>query len=130
MAHRSRLCAIMIDCPPDATDAGVDFWGKALNMPPHAKKDASDPYVFLEGRAGGLFVLLQRLQRVEDDARVHLDFETDDVEAEVRRLEALGARRKENMGSFWIMEAPSGHIFCVVPPQSDDFPADAQVWDD
>ena len=120
----------MIDCPPDAMDAGVDFWANALNMPPSAKKDASDPYVFLEGRVGGLFVLLQRLQRVEDDARVHLDFETDDVEAEVRRLEALGARRKENMGSFWIMEAPSGHIFCVVPPQSDDFPADAQVWDD
>lgn len=126
MAHRSRLCAIMIDCPPDGMDAGVNFWSKALKMPPRPAKDASDPYVFL-GRAGGFMVLLQR---VEDDARVHLDFETDDVEAEVRRLEALGARRKERMDSFWIMEAPSGHVFCVVPPQSDDFPADAQVWDD
>ena len=127
MAHKSRLCAIMIDCSPDGMDEGVGFWSKALNMPPRAVKDASDPYVFLEGRAGGFFVLLQR---VEDDARIHLDFETDDVEAEVRRLEALGARRKEQMDSFWIMEAPSGHVFCVVPPQTDDFPGDAQVWDD
>ena len=127
MAHHSRLCAIMIDCPPDKMDAGVDFWRKALNMPPRTSEDVSSPYIFLEGHAGGFFVVLQR---VEDDARVHLDFETDDVEAEVRRLEALGARRKEQQGSLWIMEAPSGHVFCVVQPQSDDFPADAQVWDE
>ena len=69
------------------------------------------------------------LQRIEDDARVHLDFETDDVEAEVRRLESLGARRKEQRGSLWIMGAPSGHVFCVVPPQSDDFPGDANYWE-
>ena len=35
------------------------------------------------------------LQRTDDDKvakeRMHLDLETDDVEAEVRRLEALGA---------------------------------------
>ncbi len=117
----------MIDCAPDRMDEGVEFWGKALNMPPETGRDVSDPYIFLEGRAGGFFVLLQR---VNDDSRIHLDFETDDVEAEVRRLEALGARRKEQMDSFWIMEAPSGHVFCVVPPQSDDFPGDAQVWDD
>ena len=127
MSHRSRLCAIMIDCAPDSMDEGVDFWGKALNMPPETGRDASDPYIFLEGHAGGFFVVLQR---VDDDSRIHLDFETDDVEAEVRRLEALGARRKEQMESFWIMEAPSGHVFCVVPPQSADFPGDAQVWDD
>ena len=116
----------MIDCPPDGMEASVEFWGKALNMPPETGRDTSDPYVFLKGQAGGFFVVMQR---VEDEARVHLDFETDDVEAEVRRLEALGARRKEQMGSFWIMEAPSGHVFCVVPPQSDDFPGDAHIWD-
>ena len=127
MAHYSRLCAIMIDCPPDRMDAGVDFWSKALTMPPRTGEDASNPYVFLQGHAGGFFVVLQR---VEADARAHLDFETDDVEAEVQRLEALGARRREKMDSLWIMGAPSGHVFCVVPPQSDDFPAGAQLWDE
>ncbi len=125
MPHRSRLCAIMIDCPPDAMGAGVDFWAKALNMPVRRAESESSPYATLEGQAGGFFVYLQR---VEDDARVHLDFETDDVEAEVRRLESLGAKRKQQMDSFWIMEAPSGHIFCVVPPQSDDFPANTNLW--
>ena len=91
----------MIDCPPEGMEAGVDFWGKALNMPPRSGYSDSNPYVFLQGRAGRFYVVMQR---VEDEARVHRDFETDDVEAEVRRLEALGARRKEQMGSFWIME--------------------------
>ena len=116
----------MIDCPPETMDAGVEFWGKALSMPPRDRKDPSHPYVFLQGKAGGFYLVMQR---VEDEARVHLDFETDDVEAEVRRLEVLGAKRKERMDSFWIMEAPSGHVFCVVPPQSDDFPGDATLWD-
>ncbi len=117
----------MIDCPPDRMDAGVDFWGNALNMPPRVRENPSNPYVFLEGHAGGFFVLLQQ---IDENARIHLDFETDDVDAEVKRLEALGAKRKQQMDSFWIMEAPSGHVFCVVPPQSNDFPGDAQLWDD
>ena len=127
MSHRSRLCAIMIDCPPDTMEAGVGFWAHALDMPVRRADNESSPYAILEGQARGFFVYLQR---VEDDARVHLDFETDDVEAEVQRLEALGARRKQQMDSFWIMEAPSGHVFCVVPPQSDDFPGDAKVWEE
>ena len=127
MSHRSRLCAIMIDCPPDTMEAGVGFWAHALNMPVRRAESESSPYAILEGKSGGFFVYLQR---IEDDARVHLDFETDDVEAEVQRLEALGARRKQQMDSFWIMEAPSGHVFCVVPPQSDDFPGDAKVWEE
>ena len=127
MAHRSRLSYILIDCPPDTMEASVDFWSGALNMQPRTSSDDSGRYVFLDGQVAGMRMVLQR---VEDDARIHLDIETDDVETEVRRLEMLGARRKEQMDSFWIMEAPGGQLFCVVPPQSDDFPVDAQVWDD
>ena len=116
----------MIDCPPDTMDAGVAFWAGALDMPVRSRENQSGPYIPLEGQAGGLFVYMQRIQ---EGARVHLDFETDDVEAEVRRLESLGAKRKQQMDSFWIMEAPSGHIFCVVPPQTDDFPGDANIWE-
>jgi len=34
------------------------------------------------------------IQKVSHPSRVHLDIETDDLEAEVKRLEALGARRQ------------------------------------
>jgi hypothetical protein len=59
---------------------------------------------------------------------VHLDIETNDIEAEVVRLEALGARRVEQVKRWWVMEAPTGQRFCVVPPQRPDFEDKANVW--
>jgi hypothetical protein len=59
---------------------------------------------------------------------VHLDIETDDIEAEVARLEKLGARRIEKVRSWWVMQAPSGQRFCVVRPQRADFAAEANTW--
>jgi len=126
MAHRSRLSVILIDCPPDRMDAGVEFWSGALGMRAQHWGNDDDPYAILDGRVGGLTF---GLQAVNDEARIHLDIESDDVDAEVRRLEVLGARRKEQVKSWWVMEAPSGHVFCVVGPQSDDVPADANLWE-
>ena len=61
-------------------------------------------------------------------SRVHLDIETNDVEAEVRRLEQLGAKRVEAIRSWWVMEAPTGQRFCVVRASSADFDAKACEW--
>jgi len=61
-------------------------------------------------------------------SRVHLDIETDDIDAEVRRLEALGARRIAQVKRWWVMETPTGQRFCVVRPQRSDFEAGANVW--
>ncbi len=69
------------------------------------------------------------LQQVSHASRVHLDIESDDVEAEAARLERLGARRVEKVKTWWVMEAPTGHRFCVVRPQRDGvMPADANEW--
>ena len=75
--------------------------------------------------ADGLHI---EVQKVEHDSRVHLDIETDDIEAEVRRLEALGAKRVGTVQSWWVMEAPTGQRFCVVRPQRADFKEHANVW--
>ena len=125
--HRSRLSVVLIDCPLEKMDAGVEFWSHALGKALLLPDDPSSPYVGLEGKYGNLQV---GLQSIDGESRVHLDIETDDVEAEVQRLEAIGARCKEQVESWWVMEAPSGHVFCVVPPQSDDFTENAQVWED
>ena len=124
--HRSRLCAIMIDCSADTMDAGVAFWQQALGCTVHRSEDATSPYVTLQGGASGLQL---GMQRVHDTSRIHLDIETDNVEAEVQRLETLGARRKAQIDAWWVLEAPSGHLFCVVPAQGDTFPAQAHVWE-
>jgi hypothetical protein len=58
---------------------------------------------------------------VEHDPRVHLDIETDDLDAEDARLEALGATRVEFRKRWWVMQAPTGQRFCVVrqkPPKA------------
>ena len=55
----------------------------------------SERYESLRGRLGGAGGLCVGLQRgMDDPQKLHLDIETDDVEAEVGRLEALGARVK------------------------------------
>jgi hypothetical protein len=107
--HQSRLAGFIIDCDSAALDGPVAFWGAALGM--DARPPDGAAYVPLDAAARDLVI---EVQRVSHPSRVHLDIETDDVEAEVGRLEALGARRLEQIRSWWVMEAPTGHRFCVV----------------
>jgi hypothetical protein len=81
--------------------------------------------VELEDRPGQPIVLIQR---VAHSSRVHLDIETDDVDAEVARLEALGARRLEKVQTWWVLEAPTGQRFCVVRATRGALSEDANVW--
>jgi hypothetical protein len=48
---------------------------------------------------------------------VHLDIETDELDAEVTRLESLGAVREGFCKRWWVMRAPTGQRFCVVGQQ-------------
>ena len=124
--HRSRLATIIIDCAEDDFDAGARFWSAALGkelMPRDAR------YKTLKGRVGGdggTYIGLQCVPREEH--AVHLDIETDDVEAEVARLEKLGARIKARIRQHVVMIAPSGHAFCVVTARRGDFPKGATEW--
>jgi hypothetical protein len=107
--HRSRLAGFIIDCRAADPQDGARFWGAALGMAPLGKD--GELYVRLDARARDLVV---EVQRVEHESRVHLDIEADDVDAEVARLEALGARRIANVKTWCVMEAPTGQRFCVV----------------
>ena len=50
-------------------------------------------------------------------------------QAEVRRLEALGATRAQRVRTWWVMQVPVGLLFCVVQPQHDDVPGrDSHEW--
>jgi predicted enzyme related to lactoylglutathione lyase len=126
--HRSRLSTIVIDCPEGESDKSFAFWSAALGKPQLGDPDGPR-YSSLKGRVGGdggPIVLLQRVTPAE--RAVHLDIETDDVEAEVRRLEQLGARVKARIRGHVVLVAPSGHPFCVVPVHRPDFPVKATEW--
>jgi hypothetical protein len=68
------------------------------------------------------------VQQVDHPSRVHLDIETDDIDAEVSRLEALGAKKVQRVHSWWVMEAPTGQRFCVVKAKQGDFERRANTW--
>lgn len=123
--HKSRLCAFVIDCQVDDFDAAAQFWSRALGRELKPSDPDSPNYRALE--AGDQEPILL-LQKVEHHSRVHLDIESDDVEAEVARLEALGARRVAKVHTWWVMEAPTGHRFCVVRPQRGPLGDDASHW--
>lgn len=126
--HRSRLGAIIIDCRTDDLDQAAEFWGHALDYPTRRSDDPEDEnYVLLETEPNQLQV---EVQKVDHPSRVHIDIETDNIEAEVKRLEKLGARRIEQVKSWWVMEAPTGQRFCVIEPQRSEFANEANVWDE
>ena len=126
MSHRSKLCGFIIDCRSDDLGAAADFWGQALGMEIRTLPGAEgEKYVRLVDRNSELHI---EVQKVEHPSRVHLDIEADDLEAEVRRLEALGARRVAQVHTWWVMEAPTGHRFCVVRSSSPSFGAEANEW--
>ncbi len=68
------------------------------------------------------------MQAVTHASRVHLDIETDDIEAEVGRLALLGAKRVSQIESWWVMEAPTGQRFCVVRRTDPHFDERATEW--
>lgn len=125
--HRSRLATIVIDCSEQGYEQRSSFWGRAFGR---EEVPTDGPrYTSLRGRVGGEggpIVLLQRVP--EEELAIHLDIETDDVDAEVARLEKLGARVKARISRHVVMEAPTGHSFCVVPVHRNDFPAKATEW--
>jgi len=126
--HKSKLAGFIIDCQTQDLQAAAAFWGAALGMPVRSLPPAEAPkYVELLDPLGQLHV---EVQSVTHSSRVHLDIETDDIEAEVRRLEALGARRVAQISSWWVMEAPTGQRFCVVRVQSPRFSGEARIWPD
>jgi len=125
--HHSRLCELVIDCNTHDLDAAAAFWSAALGRPVNLEK-SGDPAVYrlLEGQPGEIRV---EVQKVEHESRAHLDIETDDIEAEVTRLQRLGARIAQRQPRWVVMQAPTGQRFCVVGAQSAGFPENANAWD-
>ena len=122
--HRSRFAGFIIDCKTDDLEAAADFWSAALGYSRQGKSE-DNLYAGLNTRENEPYV---EVQKVNHESRVHLDIETDDIEAEVKRLEALGAHRIADVKSWVVMQAPSGQRFCVVPPNSSHFSATANEW--
>jgi hypothetical protein len=124
--HKSKLAGFIIDCQTTDLTRAAQFWANALGMPVGSlPPDEEEIYKKLVDTQHGLHI---EVQAVTHPSRVHLDIETNDIEAEVRRLEKLGAKRLQQVSTWWVMEAPTGQRFCVVRATSQDFDAKASQW--
>jgi predicted enzyme related to lactoylglutathione lyase len=126
MGHKSRIGCIIVDCKTEDLTPAASFWSAALGY--EAQPDADFPdYIMLKTTAGEPKMLLQA---VNHDSRIHLDIETNDRVCEQNRLEALGAKVVGPCKNWVVMEAPTGHRFCIVDPQRADFEDHATNWND
>lgn len=124
--HKSRLAGFIIDCQTKDLRSAARFWGGALGMEQRELPgEEGEKYRRLVDPDDRFHI---EVQSVDHPSRVHLDIETDDIESEVRRLEGLGATRVAQVGSWWVMQAPTGQRFCVVRATARDFERSANQW--
>lgn len=124
--HKSRLAGFIIDCQTTDLTAAASFWSAALGMEMRALPgEEGEKYVRLVDPNEALHVEVQAVSHL---SRVHLDIETDDIEAEVQRLERHGARVVQRVNTWVVMEAPTGQRFCVVRTTHPRFASTANEW--
>jgi catechol 2,3-dioxygenase-like lactoylglutathione lyase family enzyme len=130
--HRSRLAHFVIDVAD--LDRATAFWLATLDAVEESVNPASR-HVYRRLRLPDTEVRV--LLQFTDDPKVskehmHLDLETDDVEAEVVRLETLGATRwdhqRERGYDFWVMRDPWDNEFCVLQAEFPDLLAQRRPW--
>jgi len=116
--HRILLREVIIDAPSKHVDAVTAFWAGALDATPHPVP--GEPFVALRDAAALPHVATQDIGS-DDVPRFHLDLETDDLEAEIARLEGLGATVRTRYDDYAVMADPVGLLFCLLPPVSEEF---------
>ena len=123
----SRLSILLLDLPPEHHGSGLAFWAGATGR--SAQPDHRPDWSSLGSFADGWHVEIQRTGS-GTPPRWHVDIESDDIEAEVARLEGLGAPGTLcGHGQFWQMLDPAGLVFCVVGIQTgDEFDRHAITW--
>ncbi len=124
--HTSRLGNIVIDCRTDDLLGAARFWSAALGYPLPEDPDAYGRFIQLVTPPGAVQVIIQK---VNHESRAHLDIETDSIEAEVARLERMGATVAWRNDKWTVMEAPTGQHFCVGRPYRDGFDDAANKWE-
>jgi len=110
----SKWWSVVVDCADIRAQAR--FWAEVLNY--RVLYEADDEIVVARDEhswPGLIFVPVPEGKTVKN--RLHIDLNPDDREAEVRRLEGLGASRIDiGQGAVgWVVMAdPEGNEFCVL----------------
>jgi predicted enzyme related to lactoylglutathione lyase len=118
---------VVVDVPDGDHDRELRFWEGATGVAMR-RFDKHPEYHGAHLPGHGIGMLVQRLG--DGPGRVHLDIHTDDLDAEVARLERLGAERVRQVNAWWVMRDPAGLPFCVIPePPGSMDDGNATRWD-
>jgi catechol 2,3-dioxygenase-like lactoylglutathione lyase family enzyme len=108
-----RLGSTVINCADIETM--TEFWSEALSLAPNHRDDG-DEFRVLRGESVNLSLQVSGTPVTARD-QMHLDLYSDDVDAEVERLQGLGAewvRREDDPDdTYVVMRDPEGNEFCV-----------------
>lgn len=116
-----RIQAIAVDSTDPRVPAA--FWEKALGW---RRTHEEDDEIVLEPPAGSAeegvapdLIFLRVPEQKQLKNRLHLDLRPEDQDAEVARLEGLGATQisvGQGAAATWVVMAdPDGNEFCVLP---------------
>ena len=108
-----RLGSTVINCAD--LEAMTDFWSAALDLVP-SRRDPGDDFRVLRGERVNLSLQVAASPVTARD-QMHLDLYSDDMDAQVERLQALGAqwvRREDDPDdTYVVLRDPEGNEFCV-----------------
>jgi predicted enzyme related to lactoylglutathione lyase len=124
--RQDTALAVVLDCAD--LDRAAEFWCGVLGYVALPKEPGSGPYrVLLPADGDGIELLLQQVPDSKATKnRMHLDLRVLDLEAEVSRLVALGARYatgeplKSNGWVWYVFLDPDGNEFCVLRPPGEN----------
>lgn len=100
---------LVIECHTDHVEHAAGFWSEALGWPSEMNEDANNARLIAPDGSIGLVV-----QGVHEQPGMHVEIGARDIQAEVRRLTEIGARKIGVVDHAVVMEAPTGHRFRVV----------------
>lgn len=111
MTSRLRLAAALVDVPAADYDRAVAFWTGALGNEPVVTETFPSYAQFGDVTPGVVFMV----QATNDNTRrIHLDFDSEDRDADVARLVDLGAEEVSRSHHWVVLRDPAGVTFCVV----------------
>jgi Glyoxalase-like domain len=117
----------IIDAPADLEPSMSGFWSSALGWPLGKRWPGHPEFASFEPPAGAAYV---HRQVIDGPPRVHIDLGVVDIEAETRRLCALGATAGERTDDWQVMASPGGLPFCLVLESPAKVPPSAVRWGD
>ena len=106
-----RLAGALVDVPRADHARAVEFWSAALGRKPHVSENFPD-YAQFDDVTPGLYFMVQATG--DETRRCHLDFESNDRDAEVERLIRLGATEVRREHHWVVLRDISDVEFCVV----------------